>query len=128
MSAHLSKELRAKHGIRSLPIRKNDEVHVARGTYKGNDGKVTTVYRRRWVIHIERLNREKKNGLFFFFFFFFCFLFFFFCLCVFFCFCFCFVFCFVLFFFVLFCFAFVLFRFCLFGPFFFFFFFFFLRS
>ena len=65
MSAHLSKELRAKHGIRSLPIRKNDEVHVARGTYKGSDGKVTTVYRRRWVIHIERLNREKKNGLFF---------------------------------------------------------------
>jgi len=62
MSAHLSKELRAKHNIRSLPIRKNDEVHVARGTYKGSDGKVTTVYRRRWVIHIERLNREKKNG------------------------------------------------------------------
>merc|ERR1712013_619651 len=62
MSAHLSKELRAKHGIRSLPIRKNDEIHVSRGTYKGSDGKVTTVYRRRWVIHIERLNREKSNG------------------------------------------------------------------
>lgn len=63
MSTHLSKELRGKHSIRALPIRKGDEVQIVRGTYKGSEGKVTQVYRRRWVIHIERLNREKKNGL-----------------------------------------------------------------
>ena len=64
MSTHLSKDLRLKHNLRALPIRKGDEVQIVTGTYKGTEGKVTQVYRRRWVIHIERLNREKKNGAF----------------------------------------------------------------
>jgi ribosomal protein L24 len=29
---------------------------------QGRDGKVVQVYRKRWVIHIERLTREKVNG------------------------------------------------------------------
>lgn len=62
MAAPLTKELRAKHDVRSLPIRKDDEVIVTRGTYKGREGKVVQVYRRRWVIYIERLQREKING------------------------------------------------------------------
>jgi len=62
MSAPLSKELRAKHDVRSLPIRHDDEVIVTRGTYKGREGKVVQVYRRRWVIYIERIQREKVNG------------------------------------------------------------------
>nr|CAG8462706.1 10432_t:CDS:2 [Entrophospora candida] len=62
MSASLSKELREKHNARSIPIRKDDEVRIVRGTNKGRDGKVTQVYRKRWVIHIERLSREKANG------------------------------------------------------------------
>ncbi|PJF20168.1 KOW-like protein [Paramicrosporidium saccamoebae] len=61
MSAPLSKELRGKHDVKSLPIRKDDEVIVTRGTYKGREGKVVQVYRRRWVIHIERIQREKVN-------------------------------------------------------------------
>ena len=44
MSAPLSKELRAKHSVRSMPIRKDDEVIVVRGHYKGqNAAKVTAV-------------------------------------------------------------------------------------
>ena len=35
MSAPLSKELRQKHSVRSIPIRKDDEVVVTRGHYKG---------------------------------------------------------------------------------------------
>ena len=35
MSASLSKELRKKHNIRSIPIRRDDEVVVTRGHYKG---------------------------------------------------------------------------------------------
>ncbi len=35
MSAPLSKELRQKYGVRSMPIRKDDEVTVVRGHYKG---------------------------------------------------------------------------------------------
>ncbi|KAF9314905.1 60S ribosomal protein L26 [Linnemannia elongata] len=47
---------------RSIPIRKDDEVMVVRGSFKGREGKVVQVYRRKWVIHIERVNREKANG------------------------------------------------------------------
>ncbi|KAM0933106.1 putative ribosomal protein L2, domain 2 [Dioscorea sansibarensis] len=62
MSAPLSIDLRNKYNIRSIPIRKDDEVQVVRGTYKGREGKVVQVYRRRWVIHVERITREKVTG------------------------------------------------------------------
>merc|ERR1711903_295678 len=57
-----SAELRAKYSVRSVPIRKDDEVQIVRGTYKNREGKVTQVYRRKWVIHIERITRERVNG------------------------------------------------------------------
>jgi len=62
MSAPLSKELRAQYNVRSLPIRKDDEVTVIRGSHKGRDGKVQSVYRLKYIIHIERLSRDKSNG------------------------------------------------------------------
>jgi len=62
MSASLSEELRKKYNVRSIPIRKDDEVQVVRGTFKNRDGKVTQVYRKKYVIHIERITREKNNG------------------------------------------------------------------
>ncbi|KAL8732121.1 MAG: hypothetical protein Q9181_004059 [Wetmoreana brouardii] len=62
MSAPLSKELRDKHNVRSIPIRKDDEVSIVRGNNKGRTGKVTSVYRLKYVIHIERVSREKSNG------------------------------------------------------------------
>ena len=44
MSAPLSKELRQKHNVRSMPIRRDDEVIVTRGHYKGQQAaKVTAV-------------------------------------------------------------------------------------
>merc|ERR1712029_454232 len=52
MSAPLSKELREKH----------NEVVIKRGTNKGREGKVTSVYRLKYVIHVERVSREKTNG------------------------------------------------------------------
>jgi len=48
--------------VRSIPLRKDDEVVVTRGTHKGREGKITAVYRLKYVIHIERLSREKTNG------------------------------------------------------------------
>lgn len=48
--------------IRSIPIRKEDEVTVVRGRFKGREGKVTAVYRKKFVIHIERVTRDKANG------------------------------------------------------------------
>ncbi|KAK0196986.1 translation protein SH3-like domain-containing protein [Armillaria mellea] len=80
MSSALSKELRGKHNVhllpshwsqyssfqyvqaRSLPVRKDDEVRIVRGKYKGREGKVTQVYRKKWVIHVDRVQRDKSNG------------------------------------------------------------------
>merc|ERR1711879_679647 len=62
MSAPLSKELRSQHGIRSIPIRKDDEVTVVRGASRGSEGRIVQVYRAKWVVHIERLQKEKANG------------------------------------------------------------------
>ncbi|KAM7320128.1 hypothetical protein ACRRTK_020571 [Alexandromys fortis] len=52
MSSPLSKELRQKYNVRSMPIRKDDEVQVVWGHYKGQQiGKVVQV-----------VQREKANG------------------------------------------------------------------
>ncbi|KAJ5665484.1 uncharacterized protein N7477_007932 [Penicillium maclennaniae] len=62
MSATLSKELREKYNVRSIPLRKDDEVTIVRGSNKGREGKITTVYRLKYVVHVERVVREKTNG------------------------------------------------------------------
>ena len=68
MSSMLSKELSSKYNVRSLPIRKDDEVLLVRGANgkpeKMGSGpfKVTQVYRKKYVIHLERVNRDKING------------------------------------------------------------------
>ncbi|KAE9380260.1 putative 60S ribosomal protein L26-2 [Stipitochalara longipes BDJ] len=62
MSAPLSKELREKYNVRSIPIRKDDEVLVVRGSNKGREGKITSVYRLKYIVHIERVVKEKSNG------------------------------------------------------------------
>lgn len=47
-----------------MPIRKDDEVQIVRGdnNYIGREGKVVQVYRKKWVIHVERLTKDKVNG------------------------------------------------------------------
>ncbi|CAH8513225.1 unnamed protein product [Heterobilharzia americana] len=63
MSAPLSKELRSKYKVRSMPIRKGDEVQIVRGERKDrNPAKVVRVYRKKFVIHIERIQCRKMNG------------------------------------------------------------------
>ncbi|KUF80427.1 60S ribosomal protein L26-1 [Phytophthora nicotianae] len=62
MSAPLSKELQNKYNVRSMPIRKEDEVMIVRGSQKSREGRVTAVYRKKFVIHVERVVREKANG------------------------------------------------------------------
>merc|ERR1712139_75529 len=62
MSAHLNKELSQKYHVKSIPIRKDDEVLLKRGSNRGREGKVIQVYRKKFVIHIERVTREKSNG------------------------------------------------------------------
>merc|ERR1712196_52502 len=62
MSAHLNKDLKMKYNVKSMPIRKDDEVIVVRGSNAGREGKVIQCYRKKYVIHIERVTREKSNG------------------------------------------------------------------
>ncbi|TFY67086.1 hypothetical protein EVG20_g4068 [Dentipellis fragilis] len=62
MSSTLAKDLRSKYNTRAIPVRKDDEVRIVRGKYKGREGKVTQVYRKKWVIHVDRVQRDKANG------------------------------------------------------------------
>ncbi|KAK9381996.1 60S ribosomal protein uL24 [Kockiozyma suomiensis] len=62
MSAPLSKELREQYKVRSIPIRKDDEISVVRGSYKGKEGKVTSVYRLKYIIQVEKLTKDKADG------------------------------------------------------------------
>ena len=45
-----------------MPIRKDDEVTIVRGGVKNREGRVTAVYRKKFVIHVERVVKEKANG------------------------------------------------------------------
>ncbi|EGG00748.1 uncharacterized protein MELLADRAFT_53749 [Melampsora larici-populina 98AG31] len=62
MSSSLSKDLRAQYRVRAMPIRKDDEVTVVRGAFKGREGKVLTVYRKKYVIHVDKVTRDKASG------------------------------------------------------------------
>ncbi|CAG5076087.1 Similar to RPL26: 60S ribosomal protein L26 (Littorina littorea) [Cotesia congregata] len=63
MSAPLSKELRQKYNVRSMPIRKDDEVQVVRGHYKGQQvGKVIQVYRKKFTVIVKlKMDKDRKN-------------------------------------------------------------------
>ena len=37
-------------------------MQVVRGSLKQKEGKVIQVYRKKWVIHVERITRDKMNG------------------------------------------------------------------
>lgn len=56
------KSLTIPSQVRSIPIRKDDEVQIVRGINKGKEGKVTSVYRLKYVIHVDRVTREKVTG------------------------------------------------------------------
>ena len=62
MSCHLAKSLREEHKLRALPIKRGDEVKILKGKFKGKAGKVVQVYRRRNVIYVDKIQREKQNG------------------------------------------------------------------
>ncbi|VDL60797.1 unnamed protein product [Hymenolepis diminuta] len=65
MSAPLSKELRNKYKVRSMPVRRGDEVQIVRGERKDNNSaKVIKVYRKKFVIHVERVQCKKSNGIY----------------------------------------------------------------
>lgn len=48
--------------VRSIPIRVGDYVTITRGSQKGREGKVTSSYRLKFVIYVEKVSRDKSNG------------------------------------------------------------------
>lgn len=62
LSAPLSRELREKHGTRSLPVRKGDKVKIMRGDFKRMEGEVTRVNPKRGVIYVEGATTTKVDG------------------------------------------------------------------
>ena len=62
MSAPLSKELREEYGVKSMPIRKDDQVLIVRGSKKGQEGSISSVYRLKFAVQLEKLTKEKSNG------------------------------------------------------------------
>ena len=62
LSASLSKDLRAKVGKRSLPIRTGDKVSVVRGDFKGHEGEVLTVDYNSYKVTIEEVTLSKPDG------------------------------------------------------------------
>jgi large subunit ribosomal protein L24 len=61
-AAPFSPELRASHGVKTLPVRSGDSVRIMRGDRKGFEGKITRVDRRKYRVYVEGLTREKVDG------------------------------------------------------------------
>merc|ERR1711937_588230 len=63
MSAALSKELRAKYNVRSMPMVKDDEVKIVRGKFKGEQtGKIIQVYRKKYIVHVEGSSAKRPEA------------------------------------------------------------------
>jgi len=62
LSVNLTKELREKHGIRNIPIRKGDEVKVMRGKFKKRGGKIQSINLKNLKISVDGLQKDKSDG------------------------------------------------------------------
>ncbi len=62
VSAHLSRDLRAQLGKRSLPIRKGDEIKIMRGSNSGKTGKIVEVDLKKAKVFVEGIVRKTAKG------------------------------------------------------------------
>jgi large subunit ribosomal protein L24 len=62
LSAHVSKDLRMKHGLRSLRVRTGDKVRVLRGQFKAREGKVERVDVKKSKVFVNKVDTLKKDG------------------------------------------------------------------
>ncbi len=62
VSSNLAKGLRKTYGIRSLTLRKDDEVKILRGKFNGKNGKINSVSLKRTRVTIEGIQNKKKDG------------------------------------------------------------------
>lgn len=62
LGCNLSKELRTKHNIRTISLKKGDKVKVMRGQFKGKEGNVDRVDNKRTKIYVNVAQITKKDG------------------------------------------------------------------
>ena len=62
LGCHLSKDLREKHGTRSVRVRKGDKVKVLKGKFKGREEKVERVSLLLTKIYLAKIEQIKKDG------------------------------------------------------------------
>jgi large subunit ribosomal protein L26e len=63
MVSPLSKELKLKYSVKSIPIRKEDQVLVVRGFHKGKIGKVVQCQRKIFKVFIDCVSKMKSNKM-----------------------------------------------------------------
>jgi large subunit ribosomal protein L24 len=62
MGAHLSKELRQKHSIRTLPVVKGDKVKIMRGQFKKRENKIERIDLKAGKVYVTGVDFTKKDG------------------------------------------------------------------
>jgi len=62
LNVHLSKELRAKYGIRALRVRTGDKVRIMRGQFKKQEGKVEEVDMKKLKVYLSKIEHVKRDG------------------------------------------------------------------
>ncbi|MEK6919052.1 MAG: 50S ribosomal protein L24 [Nanoarchaeota archaeon] len=62
MSSQVSKEIEKKESIKTIPVRKGDEVRIMIGKFRGQIGKVKSVDTKKLRVTIDKMQRQKKDG------------------------------------------------------------------
>ena len=62
MSSGIEKISRGNQNIKTIPLRKGDEVKIVRGNQKGKTGKIIQCSRKYGVIYINSVTYKKANG------------------------------------------------------------------
>lgn len=62
LHVNLSKELRTKHTMRSIGIRKKDKVKILRGQFRKKTGVVSKVNVKKCKVYVEGIEQVRKDG------------------------------------------------------------------
>jgi large subunit ribosomal protein L24 len=60
--AHVADSIRDKYKVKTITLRKSDEVVIIKGDYKGVRGLITKVNRNQGKIYVEGVTRERADG------------------------------------------------------------------
>lgn len=62
MTSQVSEEVKKKHGMKKIPVRKGDEVRIMIGKFRGKTGKVKDINTKKLRLTIDKIQNQKKDG------------------------------------------------------------------